>query len=264
MRWIFRRRLSPKLLSVVLTAVAAVAVGVAVAWIVVRATGARSQEPHPNVPDLSQRPLTPVAGPTALSTPRTPGECQSPENEQPAPGLPPLPCRNSELEPPAGSMPTPDPGERSDALERTHNVPEGWKKYDNPVFRYTFALPSGWYANMRPEGGQFSVLNPQELAWFEKGDPLPDAIVIVFEATTFDPATNPDRYNLAVADPNTTFGTYPGGIWEEPGNAEEGAARTILFAFLRDGVVFRGLANLGEADADAALVRQIFATITPY
>jgi hypothetical protein len=187
---------------------------------------------------------------TALATPRAPGECQAPQDERPAPDLPPYPCRNSELEPPPGTIPTASPGERAAAVASTQNVPEGWSIYDNSIFRYTLALPPDWYANMWPEGGEFSVYNPSEMVWFETGEELPDAVAIVFEATTYEA--------------NTNFGPYPGKIWEEPGDPEEGAIRSILFAFLRDGVVFRGIANFGEADADAAMIRQILATITPY
>ena len=92
-----------------------------------------------------------------------------------------------------------------------------------------------------------------------RGDPRVEAPVT---PSPFDP----HAYSPSAS--SASFGGYPGAIWEPP--PEEGLARNIWAAFVKDGVLFTALANLGdgrppaEVDADVAVVRQILATITPY
>jgi len=261
-------RISPKTRVTALTLLAAVAVGVGVAWVVANATQpATSEEPDP-VPDFSQRPLTPLGVPTLLPT-RIPLEewpdCRAPRDEVPGPGLPPLPCHYEGSEPPPGTIPTASAEERPAAIASTQNVPKGWEVYDNPMFRYTFALPADWYANMRPEGGEFAVFDPNEMAFFENGEDREGGVVMFFSAGL--PSVRLSEADAERLDtPNAEFGGYDGVIWEDPDSVGLGVARVMVFAFLKDGVVFRGRINFGEGytEADVATVRQILATITPY
>ena len=126
----------PKPVCVALTVMAAIVVGVGIAWVVATTAGkAGSEQPNPNVPDFSQRPLTPFAVPTGpVPTPLTDAQ--------------------RSLEPPPGDLPTPSTRARNAATAGTANVPEGWRVYDNPKFQYTFALPPDWQTDMPPDGGQ--------------------------------------------------------------------------------------------------------------
>lgn len=260
-----KRMLSPKL---VLTILVAIAIGVGATWIIVNATGrATSEEPDPHVADLNRLPLTPLSIPTALKKPvpldQWP-ECRVAKDEVPGPGLPPLPCHYEGSEPPLGTIPTASPTERAGILTGIQ-IPEGWQVYDNPMFRYTFALPSGWYANMRPEGGEFSVFNAVAMEWFATGEDKPGGLVMFFSAGL--PSVRLSKTDAERLDnPNANFGGYDGATWEDPGGVGLGVARVIVFAFVKDGVVFRGRINFGEgySEDDVATVRQILATITPY
>jgi len=264
----FLSRISPKARLAALTVLAAVVVGVGVAWVVANATQpATSEEPDP-VPDFSQQPLTPLGVPTLLPT-RIPledwPECRAPRDEVPGPGLPPLPCHYEGSEPPPGTIPTASPEEGPAAVASTQNVPKGWEVYDNPMFRYTFALPPGWYANMRPEGGEFSVFNDVAMEWFAAGEEKPGGLVMFFSAGL--PSVRLSEADAERLDaPNAEFGGYDGAMWEDPDSVGLGVARVMVFAFLKDEVVFRGRINFGEGytEDDVATVRQILDTITPY
>ena len=257
-------RISPKARLAALTLLAAIAVGVGVAWIVANATQpATSEEPNP-VPDFSQRPLTPPPMTVVLAT-------RIPESETgcAGPGLPPLPCHMKSNEPPPGTIPTASPEERPAALAGTQNVPKGWEVYDNPLFRYTFALPPGWYANMRPEGGEFDVFDSIGMEQFATGESKPGGLVMFFAAWLYEPGkpslfTDTDAKRLDT--PNAKFGDYDGAIWEDPDATGLGVVRVIRFAFLRDDIAFTGKIHFGEGytEDDIATVREILATITPY
>jgi hypothetical protein len=263
-------RISPKARVAALTLLAAVVVGVGVAWVVANATQpATSEEPNP-VPDFSQRPLTPPPMTVVVATriPESETGCAGPEDEVPGPGLPPLPCHVKSKEPPPGTIPTASPEERPAALAGTQNVPKGWQVYDNPMLRYTFALPPGWYANMRPEGGAFEVYSPTALALEGKatlGEGERAGVILTFLAREYQPESQaPDV--KAVANPNASFNGIPGAIWDQLPPSEPTVLRMIHFAFVKDGVIFYGDAWFGQGytDSDVDTTQKIFASITPY
>jgi len=244
-----KRMFRPKILSIVFIGVAAVAVGVGVAWALARPSGsATSQSRGPNVPDFSNIPLTPpFAIPTALPTELT---------EQ-----------QRSLEPPPGDLPTPNPAARNAAIPNTLNVPQGWKVYDNGKFQYTFALPPDWQTDMKPDGGHFSVRNPAAVASSESGTIVPGVVGGVFSGELRIAASRSTVDRLD--QPNTTFGDYPGVVWEGISEADQeyGGANAVHFAFARGDLVFSGDVNLrveGYSDSNVAIVHQIFGTITPY
>jgi hypothetical protein len=264
-------RISPKTRVVALTLLAAVAVGIGVAWVVANATqSATSQEAGHAAIIPTGPPLTPYVKPppgplpTEIPLEEWP-DCRAPRDEVPGPGLPPLPCHHEALEPPPGTIPTPNSEEQAVALTSTQDVPKGWVVYDNPMFRYTFALPADWYANMRPEGGEFAVFDANEMAFFENGEDREGGVVVSLSAGL-------PSVRLSEADaerletPNAEFGGYEGAIWEDADSVGLGVARVMVFAFLKDDVVFRGRINFGEGytEDDVATVRQILGTITPY
>lgn len=267
----------------IITLVAAIGVGVGVAWAIANTTGSATSQGRGPAADTSERPLTPFRVPTMLPTPvpgaNYPGQlppdevgCAGPENEVPAPGLPPLPCHDRSSEPVPGAIPTPDAAERDDAVAATQNVPEGWIVYDNPMFRYTFALPPGWYANMRPEGGEFDVFDPIGMEQFATQESRSGGLVMLFFAGTSErdkPNSRGPKYTEGLDSPNARFGTYGGAIWENPEDPEigEGVVRIIRFAFARsEGLFFGGQVNFGEGytEADVETVYRILKTITPY
>jgi hypothetical protein len=168
-------------------------------------------------------------------------------------------------EPPPGAIPTPATGE----FVAPSDVPDGWVVHDNAMFRYSFALPEGWYANMRSEGGEFSVFDPSEMAFFESGEDRPGGVAMFLAGTSYQlgkvsPFSEQDAQRLA--SPNAQFGTYGGVIWDDPDAAGLGVARVIRFAFVRDNLIFSGRVNFGEgySESDLMVVRQILGTITPY
>ena len=250
----FLSSISPRARLTALTLLAAVAVGVGVAWVVARATQpATSQGTGPAAIIPLTPPLTPyIVVPTALASPLS-------EEER-------------SLEPPPGALPTPSTAARNAATSNTRNVPEGWIVYDNPKFQYTFALPPDWSIDMEPEGGQFSVSDPvalannRALAESPKAELQPGGIGMNFVGRV---GRAIDSSSLAhAAEPNTSFGDYPGAIWEELSEADKdfGIAETVHFAFRRGDIVFYGDAKLGEgySESDIATVYQIYNTITPY
>jgi len=212
-------RISPKARVTALTLLAAIVVGVGVAWVVASATQpATSEEPNP-VPDFSQRPLTPPPMTVVVATriPESETGCAGPEDEVPGPGLPPLPCHVKSKEPPPGTIPTASPEERPAALAGTQNVPKGWQVYDNPILRYTFALPPGWYANMRPEGGEFSVFDPNEMAFFDTGEDRQGGLPRFLEGGSTSPASppcspTPMPRGLILPTPSSAAMTGPSGM----------------------------------------------------
>jgi hypothetical protein len=259
----FLSRISPKTRVAALTLLAAVVVGVGVAWIVARATQpATSQETGPAAIIPTGPPLTPpFVKPSVLPTMK-PGAV--------APGA--LTEEERSLEPPPGALPTPSTAVRNAATSATRNVPEGWTVYDNPKFQYTFALPPDWVADMRPEGGQFGAFDPTALAngralANDTTDELqPGGVGMVFVGRV---GRGIDKSSLVhTAEPNTSFGDYPGAIWEDLRDADKeyGIAKMILFAFRRGDIMFEGDAKLreGYSESDVTTVYQIFNTITPY
>jgi hypothetical protein len=253
------------LLTAALAVVASV--GAVVAIVVVFSKPATSGPGSPvarfDITPLPFRPPATVQPPDTSNPPR----CQAPQDDRPAPDLPPLPCRYSGAEPPPGAIPTPAANE---VLTPT-NAPEKWQIVDNPVFRYTLAVPPDWYVNMRPEGGEFYVLDPVALAEEAKGGNPPGGVALHFTAELYvrvePPFASPVDVHLDA--PNASFGRYPGAIWEEPAGGE-GLARIVHTAFVKDGILFKMLGNFGDGLSDAdvgaevALVEQILATITPY
>jgi hypothetical protein len=245
----FLSRISPKTRVVALTLLAAIAVGVGVAWVVARATQpATSQETGPAAIIPLTPPLTPpFVKPSALATPLT--------EEQ------------RSLEPPPGALPTPSAALRNGATANTRNVPEGWVVYDNPKFQYTFALPPDWQTDMKPEGGYFQVSNPADLASNTAGTIVPGGVAGHFVGMLRIAIGTSVTDHLA--QPNAFFGDYPGAIWEGLKNGEKGygIANIVRFAFARGDLVFYGAINLGEegySDSNVKIIYQIFNTITPY
>jgi hypothetical protein len=251
-----------------------VSVGAVVAIMVVLSEPAESQPGSPVAHPELVTPLPFTGYPPTVHPPDTanPPRCQAPQDERPAPDLPPLPCRNSGNEPAAGAIPTPGP---ADALS-PQNAPAGWQVVDNPLFRYTLAIPPGWYANIRREGGEFYVLDPVALDEDAKGVDPPGGVVMHF--TAWGPpaakiSATPVPFDPQAYAPNAasaSYAGYPGATWEEDLEGAEGLARTLSTVFVRDGVTFQAAANFGVglSDAEVAteveLVRQILTTITPY
>lgn len=255
--------------ALVLTMVLAIlaGAGVAIAIAIQPSEPATSEEENPVARfDITPLPFTPYPATVEPPDPSKAPRCQAPAEERPAPDLPPLPCHYSGAEPPAGTIPTPAPGEHLDP----RSVPAGWQVVDNPMFRFTLAIPPGWYVNMRPEGGEFYLLDAVSLEEEAKGQNLPGGVVMHFTAQVYvrvqPPFTSPLDAHLDA--PNVTFGSYEGAVWDEP--PEEGLARNIWAAFLKDGVVFTVLANIGiggaapELEGDVVTVREILGSITPY
>lgn len=225
---------------------------------------------HPEI--VTPLPFTPLA---TVHPPDTgnPPRCQAPDDERPAPDLPPLPCHHSANEPPAGAIPTPGPGEAA----TPPNVPTGWQVVDNPMFRYTLAVPPDWYVNMRPEGGEFYVLDPVALQEDARPGLDPPGGVVMHFTATGDPrakaSVTPSPFDPHVYAPNATsasFGDYPGAIWEEEFSGEEGLVQRVFAAFKKNGVTFQARANFevglpdAEVEAEVAVVQEILASITPY
>ncbi len=244
-----KRMLRPKILSIVFTIVAAVALGVGIAWTLARPSGsATSQSGGPNVPDFSKIPLTPpFAIPTALATPLT--------------------DQQRSLEPPPGDLPTPSAAARNAAIPNTRSVPEGWKVYDNPKFQYTFALPPDWQTDMPAQGGFFSISNPAALGSNTAGTIVPGVAGGSFSGRLRIAA---DGYVIDhLSQLNTSFGGYPGAVWQGASEADQeyGIANTVQFAFARGDLVFQGFINFrveGYSDSSLQTAYDIFSTITPY
>jgi hypothetical protein len=265
-------RISPKTRLAALTLLAAMAVGIAIAWVVANTTGrASSEQPNPHVADFSQSPLTPPFGgtPFALTPalyPPPPSEgCEdATRTESPGPGLPLLPKHNCIQEPKQGVIPSALATERVDPK----GVPEGWRVVDNQMFRFTLAVPPDWYVNMLPDGGAFEIINPAALTLLarpDRGEAERAGVEIAFIAYKYRPGGQ-DPTSKALANPNATFNGIPGAIWDELPVSEPTILRMIRAAFVRYDYVFSGNALFGEgySESDVAAVQKIFASITPY
>lgn len=241
-------------------------------------TEAVSLTPHPGIVDHSKVTTVPFRGyPTYVARPSLgPDElptCQAPADERPDPSLPPLSCRFSGSEPPPGAINTPAPDEIPDARSPDASVPPGWMVLDNRLFRYTVAIPPGWYANMRPEGGEFRAFDDILTAAVVRGrtGSEPAGIAAAFSARLEVKDITPGYFvpdlEERLQSPNADFGGHPGAIWDHDGEG----AKTVSGAFLRDGVVYefhvdvedRGLTP-AEVAARLRIGRDILATIRPY
>ncbi len=251
----------------------AIALGAVVSGLAAWAV-ASSQDGGSNFADPSLITTVPFTGyPTdvaaGIKTPFAEPTCQAPEDERPDPNLPPLSCRKSDLEPPPGSIETAAPEERPVITPG----PKGEDIRDNVLFRYTYAVPEGWYSNMRPEGGAFVLRNPVATKQsVELGDKTPGGITMYFTASELVTTPSVGGGLPAVEEhlltPNTSFGSFPGVWWDEGPGAGANALRA---AFTRDGVVFEVIALTGmlgrtedEIAADLAVVHKVFESITPY
>lgn len=143
--------------------------------------------------------------------------CQAPADEQPDPDLPPLSCRNSASEPPPGSIKTPAPAEIPDATAVAAEAPKEWTVIDNRLFRYTLAIPPGWYSNMRPEGGEFRIFDETHTKRIMSKGATPGGIAGSFSARPLARrlAGFPIDVEDHLASPNTSFGIVPGAIWDD-------------------------------------------------
>jgi hypothetical protein len=257
-----------------------VVVGAAIVGIVFAARNLASSQENTGVVDFTK--VTPfVVGGLDGRTPiypGTPSHCLAPENEKPYEGLPPLSCRDSGAEPPADLVKTPSPGEVANATGAVaDDVPLDWKVINNTLFRFTIAIPPGWYSDMRSEGGAFTIYDAtaaQENAEQDQGKrtELPGGLFISFSARE---ALTPDTHGLdlfpeeKLKNPNADFGGTPGVIWEEPGG--ENLARIINAAFVREGLLVEIYIGVQEdyptaasIDTAAEEALAIIQTVRPY
>jgi hypothetical protein len=268
----FLSRISPKARLTLLTLLAAIAVGVGVAWVVANTTErATSEEPNPHVADFSQSPLTPPFGgtpfaltPAPYPPPPSEGSADTTRTERPGPGLPLLPKHDPDLEPKPGVIPSALATERVDPK----GVPEGWRAVDNQMFRFTLAAPPDWYVNMLPEGGAFEIISPAALALLatpDRGEAERAGVEIVFITYEYH-SGGQDPTSKALGNPNVSFNGTTGAIWEESPTGDPTVLRMIRAAFMRYGYIFSGRAWFGQGytDSDVDTVQKIFASITPY
>lgn len=259
---------SSLLLVAVLATLAAVLAGI---WSFGRVT---SQENDSAVVDFTR--ITPVVvtglpdrTPASIDPNRDP--CQAPPDERPVDGLPPLSCRNADSEPPPGSLPTKSPNELLPTPDAA--IPSTWRTIDNAVFRFTVAVPEGWYSNMRPEGGQFKVFDVISSQEAGTNVSLPGGIWISFSAREALLAVESGSLDLFPEEklrrPTTSFGDTAAVIWEEEGG--ENLAKTIHAAFIRDGVIFEVYAAIQKdhptpvgIEAATAQALAVINTIRPY
>lgn len=257
-----------------LAAIVAAAAGVG-ALAFVAANMAFSDEGSGVVDFAKITPLPFVGYPTEVFGDRTYAAptCQAAEGEREDPSLPPLSCRNSGAEPPPGAIKTASAEEIPDKTALAGKVPEGWTVIDNRLFRYTLAIPPGWYSTMRPEGGEFRLLDSILVGkGAVKGESGLRGGVGGYASARQQPA-NPPPLLEGVSDPlttpNTMFGTIPGSIWEDEGG--HGTAATVRATFATRGVIFEVYfdvvddgRSLAQVAADVALTKQILGTLTPY
>jgi len=267
----FLSRISPKTRVTVITLLAAIAVGIGIAWVVANATGSATSEGGSPVahfePDLTRSPTIPAER-TPIPYPPPPLEgCEdATRTESPGPGLPLLPKHNCIQEPRQGVVPSALAGERVDPDPKS--VPEGWRVINNEMFRFTLAVPPEWYVNMLPDGGAFEIISPTALALLgkeERSEAERAGVEIVFIAYEYQPGGQ-DPTSKALASPNTSFNGIPGAIWEESPTGEPAVLRMIRAAFVRYGYIFSGNAWFGEGytESDVDTTQKIFASITPY
>jgi hypothetical protein len=267
-----KRLLAGRRVAVAVT-VAAVA-GVA-ALALVAANMAFSDEGSGIVDHSKITPLPFVGYPTEVYDPPAFVEptCQAPEGEREDPSLPPLSCRDSGSEPPPGAIKTASPEEIPDKTVVTSKVPEGWTVIDNRLFRYTLAVPPDWYSTMRPEGGEFRLLDAVLVAkGAAKGQSELRGGIGGYASAREEPTNTPPLLpgvEDPLATPNWMFGTVPGAVWEEEGG--HGTAVTVRGAFANGGIIYEIYFDVvddgrdpTEVEADIALIKRILATITPY
>lgn len=261
-----------------LAAIVAAAAGVG-ALAFVAANMAFSDEGSGVVDFAKITPLPFVGYPTEVFGDRTYAAptCQAAEGEREDPSLPPLSCRNSGAEPPPGAIKTASAEEIPDKTALAGKVPEGWTVIDNRLFRYTLAIPPGWYATMRPEGGEFSVydeIGTREATAIGKTtlESLPGGVIVSFSARNYVERTiggiQPDS-EARLKAPNLDLAGVPAAIWDE--GPPEGSAHWVRAAF-RKGDVLYEISALISGDsrstiaigADLKVVNDIIAGISPY
>jgi hypothetical protein len=235
-----------------------------VAFVAVRE--ARSDDPTDVARfDISPIPSQDYGTVTPPDTANAPA-CTFPADERPSADSPPLPCRHENAEPGAGALPTAAAAERPDVAEATGS-------YDNPAFRLTFAVPEPWFVNMRLEGGEFYVYDPVALIEQQDSKGLAGGVVLHFSAAGFSPSPDPNfaaDVEVRLRTPSAAFGAYAGVIWEEQLGGGAGLDKQVQAAFLRDGILFRVVANFGigssdeQLAADTAVVMSIIQSVTPY
>jgi hypothetical protein len=256
--------------------VGAVVLGAAGAVALALANGLGADDVAKHAVDFTKITPLPVVAPIGTPSPTLPDysnppKCQLPEDDRPSPDLPPLSCRNSGAEPPPGTIPTVDPAKP----QSTPTAAKGFRVIDNQVFRFTVQIPDAWYSDMRPEGGQFDVLDPRITRQQAEGTEETGGVVIDFSATKYVPPYAPGAVvsdtETKLMKPNASFGDVPGVIWEDQQGGADGLAVIIHAAFLKDGVVYEVLANVVDdgqpsdaIQADVDVIKGILATITPY
>jgi hypothetical protein len=265
-------RIPRRHISVAAIIVGAVVLGAAGAVALALGSGAFSDDAPKHVVDFTQITPLPFNGyPATVTQPNynNPPHCQLPEDERLSPGLPPLSCRNSGSEPPPNTIPTADPAKRAP----TPTADKGFKVIDNALFRYTLLVPDTWYSNMRAEGGEFEISDPQAVGEFSTHLNAPGGVELHFSAmvwsTALTPVVSESVLQQRLRTPNARFGEYVGATWDDgPG---EGLAHSFFGAFVKDGVLYEIQANIEddgrstpEIDADLARVTQILASIAPY
>lgn len=263
-------------LTLVAVVAGAVVLGAAGAVALALATGGGSDDAARHAVDFTK--ITPLAvvPPIGTITPTlpdysNPSHCQLPQDDRPAPDLPPLSCRHSGAEPPPGTIPTVEPAKR----EGSPTPIKGSQVIDNLLFRFTVQIPDTWFSDMRPEGGQFDVLDPRITRQQAKGSVETGGVVLDFSATKYVAPYAPGAVvgdaETRLLTPNASFGGVPGAIWEEAQGGADGVAVTVRAAFLKDGVVYEVLGNVVDdgqpaaaIQADVDAVKTILSTITPY
>jgi hypothetical protein len=141
---------------------------------------------------------------------------------------------------------------------------------DNRLFRLSLAIPEDWYANIRPEGGEFAILDPVAAVEAALGFRLPGGAVLLVSSQQFTPTVgggHPTLIERQLSSPNTFVAGLPATIWED--TPPEGLARSLRLVFERQGIVFQVRINVAlgaepavQTKVDLAL--QIVATITSY
>lgn len=259
------------------TIVVAVAVGVSAAFAVV-AIHSRSASSTGGAEgaavDFSKITPLPFTGYGTFTPPdySNPPHCLLSENDRPDPALPPLSCRYTGAEPPAGAIATVDPSSRQ-SQQPASTPTAGYRTVDNQLFRFTVQLPDTWYSDMRPEGGAFFVSDPRSTRRRANGTSETGGVGIEFSArkyVTAAPLILPDAERM-LTKPNTVFAGAPGVIWEVQDGGSEGLAVTIHAAFRKDDVLYETVALVlddgqpaSAIQADIVDIRRILESIAPY
>lgn len=259
-----RARLHITLIAVI---AGAIVLGSAGAVALALANGVGSDDAAKHAVDFSKiTPVAPLTGTRTVPDYSNPPHCQLPEDERPSPDLPPLSCRNTGAEPSPGMIPAFDP-----ETPRTPSPAHaGQKIVDNRLFRLTVEIPDTWYSNMRPEGGQFAVVDPSAAEHAVKHTKGPLGVAIDFSVREYVAwaAAGLGEIETGLESPNTTLAGVPGVIIDE-GNAE--GSRWLTAAFRTGDVVYIMNAYVGEqgrstdeVQADIDVVKVVFSSITTY